>query len=260
MDPGRIDRLATGLARAPDRRGALRLLGGAALAAAGLAAGGAGGAEAAPKIAICLDGQTHRVAKRGWRGRFPGATRGACAGPPRTVTQTFTNPAPIAINTFGSARPFFTTIRVTGLRGAAVTDVDLVLAGFGHAVPRDVDVLLVAPDGRNAFVLDDVGQGALVAGLTLRLDDEAAAPLPTGGAPLTSGTFRPTNYDDGEGLDAFDNPAPVPSGNAALAVFGGMDPDGEWRLFIRDDSASDGGQLTGGWELRITATLPGGRG
>jgi hypothetical protein len=117
----------------------------------------------------------------------------------------------------------------------------------------------VAPDGRNAFVLGDVGRVSPVVNLTLGLDDEAAAPLPTT-ASLISGTFRPTNHDDDFGRDVFDNPAPVPSGNAALAVFDGMDPDGEWRLFIRDDTAVNGGQLTGGWELRITATLPGGRG
>jgi len=261
MDDAVFDKLVRDLNTTSPRRAVLRALAGAGAALALLAgAGGEGAAAHDAKVRCRRIGDPARRraclgdARRHNRAHAPTPP----PPPPRTVTQTFANPNPIAINSFGSAAPFPSTLRVTGLRGAAVTDVDLVLAGFGHAIPRDVDVLLVAPDGRNAFVLSDVGRGDPVTGLVLRLDDEAAAPLPTA-TPLTSGTFRPANHDDLGGRDVFDNPAPVPSGNVALAIFDGMDPDGEWRLFIRDDSAAGGGQLAGGWELRITATLPGGR-
>ena len=56
-------------------------------------------------------------------------------------------------------------------------------------------------------------------------------------------------------------PAPAPSGESALSVFDGIDPNGTWKLYIADDSdqpLEDTGErgsstLSGGWELQIKA-------
>ncbi len=190
------------------------------------------------------------AAKRKKKGRGSSKNRG------KTVTKTFTNPDFIAINTYGSATPFPSRIRVDGLQNATITDVDLVLKGFSHELANSVDVMLVAPDGRNALVMSDVGGVVAAAGVTLSLNDEAAADLSSAAHdPLVTGTFRPTN--GGSDADIFDTTfAPVPSGNVALSAFDGGDPNGEWRLFIRDDSPGTGGSFSDGWELRITATVP----
>ena len=175
----------------------------------------------------------------------------------RTVTKTFSNTDEIAINTFGSASPFPSKLRVSGFKRGRITDVDLVLVGFGHEIPRDVDVLLVPPTdraSRNALVMSDVGFVLEVESLTLGLDDEAATKLPE--SELASGTYRPTNVSDNVGLDAFDTAvAPVPTGNTALKVFDGMNPNGEWELFIRDDAGVNGGTVSGGWKLVVTARV-----
>ena len=174
----------------------------------------------------------------------------------KTVTQTFTNSAPITINTAGSATPFPSQIRVDGFKNATITDVDVILRGFSHRFPEEVDILLVSPDGRNALVMSDIGTTSGAKDLTIRLDDEAATDLP--GDPvglLASGSYRPTNITDSAAPDVFDvTYAPVPSGKVALTTFDGGDPNGQWRLFIRDDHSGDGGVLSGGWDLQITAT------
>ena len=212
------------------RRGVVRMFGGMAAAAA---VTGRGDPAATRR-------KHHR--------KMPAETNGT------TVTQIFSNTAPIAINTYGSATPFPSRIQVSGFEKAIITDVDLVLNGLSHLYTVEVDIMLVAPDGRNALILSDAGKGG-ANGLDIRLDDEAGTDLPED--PLVSGTYRPTNISDANdpgGVDIFDATfAPMPSGKVALSTFDGGDPNGEWQLFVRDDRSGDGGNLSGGWGLRITA-------
>jgi subtilisin-like proprotein convertase family protein len=127
------------------------------------------------------------------------------------------------------------------------------LRGFGHEFPRDVDLLLVAPGGRNAVVMSDVGNNtdgdSDVIGLTLQLDDEAATPLPFDQL-LTNGSFQPTDDTDSR---VFPAPAPDASANTALSTFDGINPNGEWQLFVVDNGNGDTGAITDGWTLEITA-------
>jgi subtilisin-like proprotein convertase family protein len=181
-------------------------------------------------------------------------------GKSKTVTRTFSSDTAIAIpsegatETISAAAPYPSTLAVRFKKKSRVSDVNLTLRDFSHRFPLDVDVMLVAPGGRNAVVMSDVGGNlpsdeAAVSNLTLTLDDEATEPLPLDEA-LTSGTFRPVEDIDS---DAFPAPAPAPS-SIALSTFDGINPNGQWRLFIVDDSAeSDDGELTGGWTLEITA-------
>jgi hypothetical protein len=120
----------------------------------------------------------------------------------KSVTRRFSSSEAIEIpdssieDGFGAADPYPSRSMVGGFKGAKITDVNLTLRGFSHEFTRDVDVLLVAPGGRNAVVL----------------------------------------------------------GENALSTFDGIDPNGEWQLFILDDVAGDVGILADGWELEITAS------
>ncbi|CAA9555077.1 MAG: hypothetical protein AVDCRST_MAG19-1146 [uncultured Thermomicrobiales bacterium] len=111
----------------------------------------------------------------------------------------------IAIPGEGKAAPYPSTIEVSGVAGG-IADLDVVLRGFKHVFPSDVDVLLVGPGGQSAVVMSDVGVGVGVTNLTLSLDDQADAGLPTN-AGLTSGRFKPTNYSPGY-VDLFPDAAP----------------------------------------------------
>jgi subtilisin-like proprotein convertase family protein len=194
-------------------------------------------------------------------------------GKGKTTTRTFQSgdangaeisiPAVDSLGDLGPADPYPSTIAVTGFGAKArIADVNLTLRNLSHSFTRDIDVMLVSPDGRNAVVMGDIGGAEVLAevrDLTITLDDEAATPLPTADdVALTSGTFQPLDNlgpidDDQPALTAFPEPAPVQSGANALSTFDGGNPQGEWRLFIVDDQVGDVGQLAGGWSLEITA-------
>lgn len=171
---------------------------------------------------------------------------------------TFCNPANIAIPDRNQpnvnnalASPYASHLNVSGL-GGTVSKVTVTLNNLSHVFPRDIDMLLVSPDGsRNLVILSDVG-GVTNSTATLILDDDGANALPSTGG-LSSGTFRPTNFDSG--TDTFPSPAPAAGSNTTLSgAFNGLDPNGVWRLYIVDDSAGEVGNLSGGWCLNFTTT------
>lgn len=92
-----------------------------------------------------------------------------------------------------------------------------------------------------------------MANIDLTLDDEAFAFLPALGQPIVSGIYRPGNNPDGILDDLFLDPAP--SGNVALSTFDGGNPNGQWRLYVRDDDQFSAGMINDGWSLRITAKV-----
>jgi hypothetical protein len=170
------------------------------------------------------------------------------------VTRTFSNPNRIAIpesGTFGVADPYPSRIRVKGLDEAKIRDVNLILRGYTHSVPFSTAVLLEAPNGRRATVMDEVGGEDAVANIKLKLDDEAAAKLPESG-PLSSGSFRP---NDAFGCQDFPPPAPACSGDVALSTFDDGSPHGTWKLYIWDGYPDDTGSLEEGWSLQIKAKV-----
>jgi subtilisin-like proprotein convertase family protein len=180
-----------------------------------------------------------------------GVTPSEAKGKFKTVTRTFSNPTGVNIVTFETHS---SQIAVNGLKKGRALDVNVTLHGFSHTLPDDVNVLLVAPDGHNAIIMSDAGATNDANNLTLTFDDEAGQSLPDNDQ-LVSGTFKPTNFDDGV-PDMFINPnAPTPSGAVALATFDGINPNGAWTLYIYDDNAGDNGTLAGGWSLQIRAKV-----
>ncbi len=159
------------------------------------------------------------------------------------------NTAPITINSVGSASPYPSTIILTDLP-EIVTDVNVQLIGLTHTWPDDIDILLVGPQGQNLILMSDAGNDDDINNISLTFDDSATQNLPDSSS-ITSGTYRPTNY---EGEDSFPGPAPSPSGATALDTFNGTNPNGTWRLYIVDDAEGDAGLLDG-WCLAVS-TIP----
>lgn len=178
-----------------------------------------------------------------------------------TVTKSFTNAAPIVIPAYQDDEPaqpdlYPSEIAVNGLKKGKIRDVNVRLNAFTHFYPDDVQVLLVGPDGQTAILMAKAGGGSDVAGVTLRLDDEGASPLPDEPPPpgLQSGVFRPTNVLN-TAIDFLD-PAPAADANSALSVFDGSNPNGTWRLFVQDEYApTDPGAFSNGWTLEIKAKV-----
>lgn len=176
-----------------------------------------------------------------------------------TVTRTFESPAAIQIAPSGPANPYPSRLAAGGMRRGKILDVNVKLWSLTHVFPDDVDVMLVGPTGRDAIIMSDAGGGADydANGISLTLDDEAAAFMPNDGR-LVSGTFIPSNYvgnEDSAQVDPFPG-APAPSGARALSTFDGSNPNGTWSLYVWDDFLPDGGQFGGGWDLKIKAKVP----
>jgi hypothetical protein len=110
-----------------------------------------------------------------------------------------------------------------------------------HTAAIDLDVLLQGPSGQNVMLMSDLG-GPPITDVDLTFDDGAAESLPSTFA--SSGTFKPTNHQAGDGPnDSFPGPAPAAPYGTALSVFNGTDPNGSWKLWVNDDAMDDIGSI-----------------
>lgn len=158
-----------------------------------------------------------------------------------------TSPDAIVINDGTTATPYSSDKRVVAM-GGTVTNVTVTLSNFSHVSPDDVDVKLVAPNGRHVNLMSDVGGTNEAGGLNLTFDDAAGSGLPDTGA-LSSGTFKPTDFEPG---DVFPSPAPAgaPTGST-LSAFYGSAPNGVWKLYVVDDTGTNAGSIGGSWTLNL---------
>jgi subtilisin family serine protease/subtilisin-like proprotein convertase family protein len=125
--------------------------------------------------------------------------------------------------------PDLRTITSAIVISSAITVGDLnVGVDITHTYDSDLDVTLIAPDGRRVELFSDVGGGGANFVRTI-LDDEAATSITNAAAPFT-GRFRPEGQ---------------------LALLDGMDTVGTWMLEVKDDAGADIGTLEG-WELIVT--------
>lgn len=158
----------------------------------------------------------------------------------------------------GISTPYPSAINVTGLSGT-VSDVNVTITGITTARERDLNFALVSPTGQTLMLMGDAGDLFGTTSVNLTFDDSAAAVVPS--TAITSGTYRPTDYLF-SGTDSDDFPAPgpgtvgnsAPEGVATLAsTFNGIAPNGNWNLFIVDDSLGGGASsVSGGWSIDIT--------
>jgi subtilisin-like proprotein convertase family protein len=167
---------------------------------------------------------------------------------------TWCNSGSIAVPSSGPATPYPSHITVSGA-GSAISLVTVDLADVAQTAPFDLEVLLVGPAGQNLVLMSDVGGNTAVSGVDLTFADVAAGPIPPG-APLSSGTFDPSD-DDTNGADApLPPPAPVVTGATTLATFNSTNPNGTWSLFVHDDASGDSGSIAGGWCLNVSTPEP----
>lgn len=147
-------------------------------------------------------------------------------------------PSTIAVDVSGVVDPF---IKVT---------VQFIIS---HSFPDDLDVLLVNPTGQNVLLMSDVGGTFDLNSITLTFDDDATNSLPDDGQ-IVAGTYRPTNAEQ---ADFFRDPAPIgPYGTTLSALITGINPNGNWNLFVIDDfPAQDVGRIAS-WSLTITTLDP----
>ncbi len=172
------------------------------------------------------------------------------ADPAKAALYTPENFAGITINDAAPASPYPSFIQQWGMAGA-ITDVNVSLFNLSHTHLDDVDIALQAPNGDAVMLMSDAcGSPDVNVGINLTFDQSAAAPLADNpGGACTGGSYQPSSYDGVS--DAY--PAPWPTGiGTSLAAFNGDNPNGIWRLWVRDDAGSDVGSIAGGFRVTIT--------
>ncbi len=171
--------------------------------------------------------------------------------PPLAPDDNAIYPFVIFINDVAPANHYPATLQVSGVSGV-VSKVRVTLNGIIHGCFEDLDVMLVAPNGQSLVLMSDVGGcGAPPNATYLTFDDFAPTALAPGASPAARGSYRPANSGAG---DPFPAPAPVPSGARSLSAFSGIDPNGEWKLYVVDDAAGSTGQIREGWTLDLVTT------
>ena len=183
---------------------------------------------------------------------------------------TFTNSAPIAIPSNGTASPYPSQIDVAG-QTTPISDLNVNLNGLTHDAPSDIQVLLVAPGGQAMLLMACVGNDMTpgAANANLKLDDSSGIRMPAFPSAVFSGTYKPTSYCSSAPTlpspapTGYANPGPGAGGGSTLAsIFNNSGANGPWSLFVYDAfvGGNTGAQFAGGWSLEISpdpASAPG---
>ncbi len=158
--------------------------------------------------------------------------------------QTYTNTTPITIPTSGSGAPYPSPITVSG-GPAAIEFVTVTVRGLQHSNLGDVDILLVGPGGQRIQLMDSPITNAPAPGLEVSfVSAGGTAQIPVIAGIVDQGVYAPSG-----GTSAFPLPAP---GLPYASTFGGVigtNANGAWSLYVRDNVASAGGIINGGWSI-----------
>src|SRR5215203_6185730 len=162
---------------------------------------------------------------------------------------TFTNTTPITIPDSGAASVYPSTINVTGQQGS-INNISVQLFNVGHANPEDLDILVVSPSGTASIVMSDVCGGGDVEDQLWSLHTTIQPGLSFMGAQCPSVSYKATDTGFG-GPDSWPG-APAGTHLARFQDFFGEDPNGEWKLYVIDDSPGNAGDIETGWGLTFS--------
>src|SRR5215212_1686168 len=165
-------------------------------------------------------------------------------GAASAATTTFRNSDQIVIPDQGKAIQYPSTIGVRDMQGP-VTDVQVTLNGVSHTRPRDLDVVLVAPDGSKVILMSDAcGDGDAV-NRTWTFHSNGGLP-DMGDAECPGLNYADTNWGGGDNW-----PLVVPLYLNDLADWHEKVKNGSWKLYVFDDEAGESGQIARGWSLTL---------
>ncbi len=169
---------------------------------------------------------------------------------PGGVSQTFTSLNKIIIPNKGTSTPYPVNVNVNGMMGS-VGKITLTLNGLTHSYPADLDILLVGPRGQKSLLMSDSGGDKDVNDITLTFDTASTVQLPQNRV-ISSGVYRPTDYDSAGPVDNFPFAGAAGPYTADLNVFKGTSPNGIWKVYVFDDVGGDLGKISNGVSLTIT--------
>src|SRR5919107_1470903 len=161
------------------------------------------------------------------------------------ATVTFRKSDEITIPASGAASTYPSTIGVRNMRGP-VTDIQVSLNGVYHTRPRDLDVMLVGPDGTSStFMSDACGDGDVSNRYWTFHSTGDSVGMPQDACP--GADYLPTNFGF---PDSF--PGSGASGGDRFTDWHRKVLTGQWKLYVVDDEAGESGRIANGWSLTIT--------
>lgn len=170
-----------------------------------------------------------------------------------TVNAVYSNSAPIVINDYSNATPYPSIISVSNMVGN-VTQATVTFTNLNHDSPRDIDSLLVSPSGQKTYLMAKCGSQFTIHNVTLTFSNGASSLLPQN-SQIVSGSYLPTSY--AAAAPPFPGAlTPPPPYATNLSVFNGSNPNGNWALYIIDDTPLYAGIISNGWSINFnTAQL-----
>jgi hypothetical protein len=185
------------------------------------------------------------------------------AAAPAAAVHSFVNtddlfPSGNANGLVGPANEYPSTIEVTGVEGT-VTKVTADIVGLHSGRPEDIDMALENPDGEVTMLMSDAcgGETHGFSGNDWTFDDAAPTFLSQLGCMTEqTASFKPTNFGDPADDDLSVKGGPEgPYGNTLAALAGG-EPDGEWNLYVVDDTEDIIGFTINAWVLKLEVEPP----
>ena len=152
----------------------------------------------------------------------------------------------ITIQDDGPSNTYPYTNTITGLIGR-LNRLTVSIEGFTHSSIDDVDIRLVAPDGRSIMLVSDAGGASSISPCNIVIDDLAPTSFMDSTIPVAFARYKPTDY---EADPDFPPPAQNPPLLTTLSDFYGMNANGTWKLYIMDDTAGSTGSIAG-WTLEL---------
>lgn len=149
---------------------------------------------------------------------------------------------------WGDATPTASTVLVSNVPGQ-VKAVQVTLRGFTSTDPTNFTALLVDPSGsKRVLLMSRAGGSTGATNVNVTFNQSALQPIPSD-RQLVSGTFLPTALRE----LGFTLPVPAPAGpyESSLDAFKGLDPNGNWTLYLMNDTPWVSGVLFYGWEIGV---------
>jgi len=153
----------------------------------------------------------------------------------------YENTTPIILPYYGGGSTYPSTINVTGL-DSSKTSVTVWINGFAYTNPRNVEILLVSPSGRNIVLMGDNSPSTTsVSGLNLTFNQ--SSPHIMGASKRLSGvSYLPTLNNESRFFPpAYSGIIDNTIANSNLNVVSGDDPNGTWSLYVLTQDARIGG-------------------
>jgi hypothetical protein len=146
----------------------------------------------------------------------------------------------------GPATVYPAVVNVSGV-GGTVTKVTLTAIDLNGG--EDLDMALVGPNGAKVMLLSDTCTSKSPEHVTWTFEDAALFPVSEFGCPSNvTESVKPSDFGN-PALDSFAvGGGPAGPFGTSLAAFNGISPNGEWKLYLLDDTE---GRV--GFELRAFA-------